>query len=360
MPRTHSGISVTDAQRATLQDISTARSTPQHLAAKAKAILRLAAGDEISSIANDLGYSRMSVSNWRKVFVAEGIEALTTVREGRGRKATISPELVARIVDLTLHTCPVNATHWTCRSMAAYQGVSSATVQRIWDVQGLAPHRSETFKLSTDKAFVEKLTDVVGLYMNPPDKAVVLCVDEKSQIQALDRTQPGLPMKKGRCGTVTHDYKRNGTTTLFAALNTLNGKVIGECFSRHRHTEYLKFLRRLDREFPKSLQLHLVVDNYATHKHEKVKLWLDKHPRFHVHFTPTSSSWLNLVELWFRDLTEKRIRRGAFQSVGELINVINAYIHANNNDPKPFVWTASAEAIREKIAKCKLIYETNH
>jgi transposase len=360
MPRIHPGISLTKEQSATLHQIATARSTPQHWAAKADAILRLAAGEEIKSIAKEFGYSRTSISKWRDGFLADGVEGLTSVRPGRGRKATISPEVVTRIVDLTRHTCPVNATHWTCRTMARFQGVSPATVQRIWDVHGLQPHRTETFKLSTDKAFVEKLTDVVGLYMNPPDKAIVLCVDEKSQIQALDRTQPGLPMKRGRCGTMTHDYKRNGTTTLFAALNTLDGKVIGQCFARHRHIEYLTFLRRLDREFPKSLQLHLIVDNYGTHKHPKVKEWLAQHPRFHIHFTPTSSSWLNLVELWFRDLTQKRLRRGVFQSVPQLIATISAYTKANNDDPVPFAWSASVASILKKIAKCKHIYETNH
>ena len=244
--------------------------------------------------------------------------------------------------------------------MARVQDVSPATVQRIWDAHGLEPHRTHTFKLSRDKQFVEKLTDVVGLYLNPPDKALVLCVDEKSQIQALNRTQPGLPMKKGRCGTMTHDYKRNGTTTLFAALDVLEGKVIGECMARHRHQEFLKFLRRLDRELPAHLDLHLIVDNYGTHKKPEVKAWLAKHPRFHFHFIPTSSSWLNLVERWFRELTEKRIRRGNFYSVEELIAAIEEYMQDNNRQPKPFVWTASVEKILEKISRCKVILETVH
>ena len=233
-------------------------------------------------------------------------------------------------------------------------------MQRIWDAHGLEPHRARTFKLSRDKQFVEKLTDVVGLYLNLPDKALVLCVDEKSQIQALNRTQPGLPMKKGRCGTMTHDYKRNGTTTLFAALNVLEGKVIGECMARHRHQEFLRFLRRLDRELPAHLDLHLIVDNYGTHKKPEVKAWLAKHPRFHFHFIPTSSSWLNLVERWFRELTEKRIRRGNFYSVEELIAAIEEYMQNNNRQPKPFVWTASIEKILEKISRCKVILETLH
>jgi transposase len=347
-------------QLAALDRLATGRSTPRHYAVKARSLLRLAAGDEIKSIATDLGTSRVSVAAWRDAFLTGGVDALTCIKEGRGRKPSVPAETVARIVELTMHSCPVNATHWTCRTMARFQNVSSATVQRIWDVHGLQPHRTETFKLSSDKHFVAKLTDVVGLYMAPPDKAIVLCVDEKSQIQALDRTQPGLPMKRGRCGTMTHDYKRNGTTTLFAALNILDGKVIGQCFQRHRHIEYLKFLRLLDRQFPKSLHLHLVVDNYGTHKHPKVVAWLAKHQRFHIHFTPTSSSWLNLVELWFRDLTQKRIRRSAFQSVPDLIAAISAYIYANNVAPKPFVWSATAESILKKVAKCKDIYETNH
>jgi transposase len=235
--------------------------------------------------------------------------------------------------------------------MAKAQGVSPATVQRIWSARGLQPHRVETFKLSTDKRFETKLVDVVGLYLNPPDQAVVLCMDEKSQIQALDRTQPTLPMKRGRAGTMTHDYKRNGTTTLFAALDVLTGTVIGACLPRHRNTEFLKFLRRIDREVPKGLQVHLILDNYGTHKHPNVTAWLAKHPRFHLHFTPTSSSWLNLVERWFRNLTDKAIRRGVFPSVPDLIAAIEAYLEAHNDDPKPFVWTATAEDILAKVRR---------
>ena len=244
--------------------------------------------------------------------------------------------------------------------MAKEQGVSPSTIHKIWEAHGLQPHRVETFKLSQDKEFVEKLTDIVGLYMNPPDKAVVLCVDEKSQIQALDRTQPSLPMKKGRCGTMTHDYKRNGTTSLFAALNLLEGTVIGECHPRHRHQEFLKFLRTLDRGFPKDVELHLILDNYGTHKHDEVKKWLKKHPRFKLHFTPTSSCWLNLVERWFGELTQKQIRRGVFHSVPELIDVIYQYLDIYNENPRPFVWTAKVDDILEKVSKCKAILETLH
>jgi transposase len=241
--------------------------------------------------------------------------------------------------------------------MAAAAGISSATVQRIWSARGLQPHRVEVFKLSNDKRFEDKLVDVVGLYLNPPDQAVVLCADEKSQIQALDRTQPSLPMKRGRAGTMTHDYKRNGTTTLFAALDVLTGKVIGQCLPRHRNGEFLRFLRTIDRAVPKHLAVHLIVDNYGTHNHDNVKAWLANHPRFHLHFTPTSSSWLNLVERWFRELTDKAIRRGVFRSVPELIAAIEQYLQAHNDDPKPFVWTATAESILQKVRRGRVTLE---
>ena len=244
--------------------------------------------------------------------------------------------------------------------MAAAQGISEATVRRIWKQHNLKPHLVKTFKLSRDKQFVEKLHDIVGLYMNPPDKALVLCVDEKSQIQALDRTQPGLPMKKGRCGTQTHDYKRNGTTTLFAALSMLDGKVTGDCMPRHRHQEFIRFLKKIDHETPSGLDLHLIVDNYGTHKHPRVKSWLGRHPRFHLHFTPTSSSWLNLVERWFREITDKRIRRGTFESVSDLISAIKDYLENHNQNPRVFVWSAPVEQILMKIAKCKEVLDALH
>ena len=237
--------------------------------------------------------------------------------------------------------------------MGRSQGISHTTINRIWQIHNIKPHLTKTYKLSRDAKFTEKLTDVVGLYLNPPDNAIVLCVDEKSQIQALDRTQPGLPLKKGRCGTMTHDYKRNGTTCLFAALNALEGKVAGQCYARHRHQEFLKFLRKLDREFPKDMPLHLIVDNYGTHNHHKVQEWLEKHPRFTLHFTPTSSSWVNLVERWFRELTDKRIRRGVFHSVPNLVQAINEFIDSWNAEPRPFVWTASVESILKKMDKCR-------
>ena len=244
--------------------------------------------------------------------------------------------------------------------MAKAQRISRMAVQRIWDRHGLKPHLTKTFKLSRDQRFVEKLYDVVGLYLNPPDKALVLCVDEKSQIQALDRTQPGLPIKKGRCGTMTHDYKRHGTTTLFAALSMLDGKVIGDCMPRHRHQEFIRFLNKIDAETPSNLDRHLIVDNYATHKHPRVKSWMRRHPRFHIHFIPTSSSWLNLVERWFREITDKRIRRGSFHNVAELIAAIEDYLKCHNQNPRVFVWKASADSIMTKIAKCKEALGTLH
>jgi len=351
---------ITAEQRRTLEAWISARNSPQKVVFRAKLVLLASEGIANRKIAQQMDASRPTVILWRQRFVAGGPEALVDDAPGRGRKPEISAGKIKQIVDATLQTKPKAATHWSVRTMAAAQGVSPASVQRIWDAHGLEPHRTRTFKLSRDKRFVEKLTDVVGLYLNPPDKALVICVDEKSQIQALDRTQPGLPMKKGRCGTMTHDYKRHGTTTLFAALNVLQGTVIGECMPRHRHQEFLKFLRRLDREFPPQLDLHLIVDNYGTHKHEKVKSWLTKHRRFRLHFTPTSSSWLNLIEGWFGRLTNQRIRRGTFHSVADLIQAIQQYRDENNKNPHPFVWTASVEQILTKLQRCKAILKTEH
>jgi transposase len=353
-------LTISDEDRRLLTTWSQAYTTPQHTAMQARAILLAAEGTANAQIAKEVGASRQSVIAWRQRYEAGGITALTTVAKGRGRRASIPAQTVAQIIHDTLHTTPPAATHWSCRTMAKLHGVSPATIQRIWDDHGLAPHRVKTFKLSRDKEFVKKLTDVVGVYLNPPDKAVVLCVDEKSQIQALDRSQPGLPMKKGRCGPMTHDYKRHGTTTLFAALDLLEGNVVGQCLGRHRHQEFLAFLRRLDREFPPDKDLHLILDNYGTHKHADVETWLAHHPRFTLHFTPTSSSWLNLVERWFAEITRKRIRRGVFHSVAELEAAINEYITHHNQEPKPFVWTATVEKIMAKIAKCHAVYETLH
>ena len=336
------------------------RTSPQRIVMRARIVLMAAEGVPNRRIAQVVGTSRPTVLLWRHRFAVGGVAALLEDAPGRGRPPGISISKVKSIVEATTQTRPAGATHWSTRTMARAQGVSHSTVQRIWDAHGLQPHRVETFKLSRDKRFVEKRTDVVGVYLNPPDKAVVLCVDEKSQIQALDRTQPGLPLKKGRCGTMTHDYKRNGTTTLFAALNTLEGTVIGTCYARHRNIEFRKFLRQIHQRIPSDLDIHMILDNYGTHGHPKVKAWLEKHPRFHLHFTPTSSSWLNLVERWFRELTDKRIRRGAFASVPELIAAIEEFIAANNDNPKPFVWTASVDKILKKIGRCKAILGTLH
>jgi transposase len=324
-------------------------------------IIRLAAdGVPSQDIARQLEISRPTVQLWRQRFLALRLPGLEKDAPRRGRIPRISDKKVRAVVHATLHTVPPAATHWSVRTMAKAQGVSRMAVQRIWNRHGLKPHLIKTFKLSRDKQFVAKLYDVVGLYLNPPDKSLVLCVDEKSQIQALDRTQPGLPLKKGRCGTMTHDYTRNGTTTLFAALSMLDGKVIGECMPRHRHQEFIRFLKKIDVETPSELALHIIVDNYATHKHPRVKSWLRRHPRFHLHFIPTSSSWLNLIERWFREITDKRIRRGSFRNVPGLIAAIKEYLDNHNQNPRIFMWTASVERILTKVAKCKEASGTLH
>jgi len=350
-------LQMSDGQREILESLAKSLTAPYRDVTRAKALLLAAEGVANTAIAARLQVSPSSVVAWRDRFAEEGLAKIGRVRPGRGRKSQIPAEKIEEIVRLTQETKPKGETHWSCRSMADVVGVSPATVQRVWSARGLKPHLVKTFKLSNDKRFEEKLVDVVGLYLNPPEKAVVLCMDEKSQIQALDRTQPSLPMKKGRAGTMTHDYKRNGTTTLFAALDVLTGVLIGQCLPRHRNGEFLKFLRRIDREVPKALQIHLILDDYATHKHPNVTAWLAKHPRFHLHFTPTSSSWLNLVERWFREITEKAIRRGVFPSVPDLIAAIEDYLKANNENPKPFVWTATADAILEKVRRGRVVLE---
>ena len=323
-------------QRKTLDAWVQAKTTPQRIALRSRICLLAAQGQSNNSIADELGVTRPTVLLWRQRFAEHGPVGLSEdAPHGRSSRRT-KEEVVKAIVEATLHTTPPDATHWSTRTMAEKFEVSNATVSRIWDAHGLQPYRVKTFKLSKDKRFVEKLTDVVGLYLNPPEKALILCVDEKSQVQALDRTQPGLPMKKGRCGTMTHDYKRNGTTCLFAALNVLEGTIIGSCYPRHRNVEFLKFLRQIDRETPTELDLHLVLDNYGTHNHDNVHQWLKKHPRFHLHFTPTSSSWLNLVERWFGEITRKRIRRGVFKSVPQLIEAIQEFIRINKSESKTF------------------------
>jgi len=351
---------MTDEQRGTLEAWARARTTPQRTVLHARICLMASEGRSNNAIAKGLGTSRATVILWRRRFQEQGCFGISADAPHGSSPRRLDPDKEKAIVEATLHTKPLGATHWSTRSMSHAQGVSKSTVQRIWDAHGLQPHRIETFKLSKDKRFVEKLTDVVGVYLNPPDKAVVLCIDEKTQIQALNRMQPGLPMKPGRCGTMTHDYKRNGTTCLFAALNVLEGKVIGSCFSRHRHIEFLKFLRTVDREVPRKLAIHAILDNYGTHNHPKVRAWLAKHPRFHLHFIPTSSSWLNLVERWFGEITRKRIRRGSFNSTQELIHAIDDYIQITNEDPTPFVWTKKVDVILEKVHRCKAVAGTLH
>jgi transposase len=340
-----------EAQRELLESIARSRTSQHRLVQRARVLLTAAEGMPNAQISAVVGVSRPTVLAWRAEFAERGLWRFGQVASGRGRKPSIPQETVDEVVELTLHHRPEGATHWSVRSMARRVGISPATVQRIWDARGLKPHLVASFKLSTDPRFEEKLVDVVGLYLSPPDQAVVLCMDEKSQIQALDRTQPSLPLKPGRAGTMTHDYKRHGTTTLFAALDVLTGKVIGKCFDRHRYQEFLRFLRTIDTQVPRKLQIHLIVDNYGTHTKPEVKAWLAKHPRFHLHFTPTSSSWLNLVERWFRELTDKMIRRGVFHSVDDLIDAIEEYLRVHNNDPKPFVWTATAEQILTKVRR---------
>ena len=347
-------------QRQTLEAWVRARNTPQKIVLRSNICLLASEGLSHNAIAKRLITSRPTVILWTNRFQEQGLAGLSEDAPHGTSKRQIDMEKVKAIVEATLHTTPKDGTHWSTRTMAKDQGVSHATIQRIWEAHGLQPHRLKNFKLSQDTHFEEKLTDVVGMYLNPPDKAVVLCVDEKTQIQALDRTQPGLPMKKGRCGTMTHDYKRNGTTCLFAAMNVLEGKVIGSCYPRHRNIEFLKFLRTINLEVPPNLDIHMILDNYGTHGHPNVKLWLEKHPRFKLHFTPTSSSWLNLVERWFGEITRKRIRRGVFRSVPELVAAIEEYINCNNESPKPFVWTKRAEDIINKVAHCKAVFETLH
>jgi transposase len=348
-------LSVSPEQRQTLESWVRAHATGQSVVLRARIVLLAAEGRPNHAIAAELKTTRTTVLLWRERFAKQGLLGLRMVAAGRGRKPSISAATIRQIVDQTLHSTPPGATHWSCRTMAEAVGVSPDTVNRVWRESGLKPHLVRKFKLSSDPRFVEKLSDVVGLYMNPPERALVLCVDEKSQIQALDRTQPGLPLKKGRAQTMTHDYKRHGTAALFAALNLLDGTVLGEVHLRHRHQEFLSFLRRLDRQYPKDLDLHLVLDNYGTHGHPKVRAWLSSRPRFHLHFVPTGSSWLNLIEVWFSQLTNRAIRRGSFGGVGELVTAIHGYIEAHNHDPKPFVWTASVETIIAKVNRCRTL-----
>ena len=360
MSRTAPPIVLSPTERAALDGWTRGRSLPYRQVVRARIVTLAADGVDNQDIAAALRVSRPTVQLWRERFLALRLPGLEKDAPRPGRKPRIPPEEIQAVVEATLHQTPTNATHWSTRSMAKAQGLSEASIRRIWKQHNLKPHLVETFKLSRDKHFLEKLKDVVGLYLNPPDKALVLCVDEKSQIQALDRTQPLLPLRPGIPARQTHDYKRNGTTTLFAALSMLDGQVIGDCMPRHRHQEFIRFLKKIDAETPPGMELHLIVDNYGTHKHPRVKAWLGRHPRFHLHFTPTSSSWLNLVERWFREITDKRIRRGTFRNVAALIAAIEEYRNNHNQNPRVFVWSAPVERILAKIAKCKEALDALH
>jgi len=357
MPRVIAALLLPEDQRSELQRWLAAMGTPQQVALRSRIVLATADGKTEGVIAAENDVNRKTVRLWRERFRIQGLSGLWEIAPGRGRKPTYDSSRIKAVIDATLQSKPKGSTHWSCRTMAAAQGISKSTVSKIWRSHHIKPHRAETFKLSRDPKFLEKLTDVVGLYLNPPEKAIVLCIDEKSQIQALQRTQPGLPLKKGRCGTMTHDYKRHGTTTLFAALDVLAGKVIGDCYKRHRHQEFLKFLRRIHQEFPGKAPLHLVMDNYGTHGTPEVKAWLNRHPRFVVHYVPTSCSWLNLIERWFAELTNKRIRRDSFLSIEDLIAAIQEFLAAWNEAPKPFVWTATVDSILAKLSRCRQTLE---
>ena len=346
--RKGSPIELDDAQREQLVKLAQSNTAEVRLARRASIVLLAADGLDNHRVGQILGVGRIQAGRWRERYAAGGLKAIAQDLPRGGRKPTIDP---AEIVRLTTQTKPEAATQWSTRTLAAVAGVSDTTIQRIWTAHGLKPHRVKRFKVSRDPHFAEKLEDIVGLYMSPPEHALVLCCDEKSQVQALDRTQPGLPLKPGRAATMTHDYKRHGTTTLFAAMSTLDGTVISRCEQRHRHVEWLDFLRQINRETPPDKSLHLICDNYSTHKHPKVKEWLAKHPRFAVHFTPTSASWLNMVERFFRDITTQRLRNGVFRSVPELTAAIKDYIAVHNRNPKPFVWTAKANDILAKVIR---------
>lgn len=350
-------IVLTDSERLKLESLARSRTTSVRLAQRAQIVLKAASGMLNKDIARELEIIPNTVGRWRGRFARDRFSGIEKDLPRAGRRRADSNELAKRIIEATTQTKPPNATHWSTRTLAKHLGLSDNRVQRVWKAAGLKPHLARTFKVSNDPQFAEKVVDVVGLYTNPPENAVVLCVDEKSQIQALDRTQKGLPMHPGRCGTMTHDYKRHGTTTLFAAMNVLDGTVLGSCMQRHRHQEWLKFLMQIDQQIAPGKELHLVIDNYATHKHPRVLSWLKKHPRFHVHFTPTSSSWLNLIERWFRELTQKRIRRGTFRSVREVIDAVMAFIESHNDDSKPYLWTARAADIIAKVRRARAVLE---
>ena len=353
-------ITLDSAALAQLKRYVRGRKTERRLIERARIVLMAADGRLNKDIAVELGISRPTVQLWRDRFATEGVAGIEKDAPRPGRRPKLSGAKVRKVIKATLETTPPGATHWSVRTMAKAQGISRMAVQRIWKAHNLKPHLVETFKLSRDPQFVEKLVDVVGLYLDPPDRALVLCVDEKSRIQALDRTQPLLPLRPGIPARQTHDYRRNGTTCLFAALSMLDGHVIAQCMPRHRHQEFLKFLKKIDRETPPDLDVHLIIDNYCTHKHEKVVRWLRRHKRFHFHFIPTGTSWLNMIERWFGEITQKRIRRGTFNNVPQLVAAIKEFVEIHNATPKAFIWSASVERILAKIAKCKEALGTPH
>ncbi len=355
--RRATAITLDEDERRTLQRWARGRRTPARLVLRAQIVLRAAAGLDNLTIAAELGTGRVTVARWRRRFAAARLAGLEKDAPRGGRPPAARAGAARRIIEATTRTTPEAATHWSTRTLAAALGVSRSMVHRVWRANGLKPHLVRTFKVSNDPRFVEKVTDVVGLYLDPPEHALVFSVDEKSQIQALDRTQKSLPIYPGRATTLTHDYTRHGTTTLFAALNVAEGLVISQCMKRHRHQEWVRFLRAIDAATDPELDLHLIVDNYATHKHPAVRRWLARHPRFHVHFIPTSSSWLNLVERWFRDLTDQRLRRGTFRSVGELVRAIEQYVEHHNDHTAGFTWTARAEDILAKVRRAKAVLD---
>lgn len=340
-------------EREELERLAAGRRHPARVVERAGIVLLAAEGKQNREIARVFGVSRRTVSLWRRRFVEKRILGILKDAPRPGIRRKLSPKIIEKIIQKTTQEKPMGRTHWSTRSLAKVMGLSPSSMGRVWRSHGLKPHLSRTFKVSRGPQFLQKLNDIIALYMNPPEHALVFSVDEKSQIQALDRTQPGLPLVRGRAGTMTHDYKRHGTTTLFTALNTLDGTVMGTCMPQHRHQEWLKFLRLIDRQTPKDKDLHLIADNYATHKHPEVQAWLERHPRFTMHFTPTSASWLNMVERFFRDLTQNRLRRGVFRSVGDLMTAIEEYLVQHNHDPKPYIWTKSASDILEKVTRAQ-------
>jgi len=353
-------LALSDEQVRELRRLIRAPKTAQKVVIRAKVALAAAQRRSNSAIASELGISRPTVILWRERMATHGLEGIVHDATRPGRRKAIPAEVIDRVVAATLNTRPEGATHWSIREMAKAQGLSPAAVQRIWKAHGLKPHIVQRFKLSNDPHFEEKVRDIVGLYLKPPDKALVLCVDEKTQIQALDRTRPILPLRPGIPERQTHDYRRNGTTSLYAALNVLTGQILGRCHARHTAAEFIDFLKVIDRETPRRLQLHLIADNSSTHSTPEVKRWLAQHRRFHLHFTPTSSSWLNLVERWFAELSRRRIRRGTFNSVRELVEAIEEHIRLNNAHPKPFEWHACADLILAKVARCKEVLGAEH